>query len=271
MTIIKVTNVTDINFVRCGPADSTPLVFLHPIGLDLTWWEHQIAAFAGDHAVIALDLPGHGLSGALDSPTFDAMAQAVVGVLEHCGAKSAHIIGLSVGGLIAQTLAIKRPDLVHSLALISTRASMPEAGRQAFMDIAEMARRDGMPKVAQLLNERMFPDFFRTLRPDVLDRVTKALLLQDKYFHASMWEMISAFNVESQLHTIKCPTLIVIGASDLPANQEAGKNLATKISGAIFREIPHAGHLSPIQTPEPFNVLLRHFLASSASLRGGGF
>jgi pimeloyl-ACP methyl ester carboxylesterase len=97
----------------------------------------------------------------------------------------------------------------------------------------------------------------------VLDRVTKALLHQDKNFHASMWEMISTFDVESQLEAIKCPTLVVIGTADLAANQEAGRNLAKKISGATALEIPHAGHLLPMQTPEQFNTLLRHFLASS--------
>ena len=119
-----------------------------------------------------------------------------------------------------------------------------------------------MLKMAQLLNERMFPEPFRTLRPDVLDRTMKTLLLQDKDFHASMWEMISTFDVTSQLHNIKCPTMVVIGAADLQANQEAGRELASKIPGAVRHEISDAGHLPPVQTPVQFNKLLRSFLAS---------
>jgi 3-oxoadipate enol-lactonase len=260
MTRIKIAEATDMNVVRTGPQGAPPLLFLHAIGLDLTWWEHQIAEFASHHDVIALDLPGHGLSGKPRSTTFDVMAHAVAGVLEHLGVRAAHVVGLSVSGMIAQTLAIKLPELVHSLSLVSTRSTFPAAGRQGILEFAEMARQDGMVKMAQLLNERMFPEPFRTLRPDVLDRTMKALLLQDKDFHASMWEMISTFDVESQLHSIKCPTMVVIGAADLQANQEAGRNLAAKISRAVTHEIPHAGHLPPVQTPMQFNALLRSFL-----------
>jgi 3-oxoadipate enol-lactonase len=265
MTTVKAAEVTDVNFVRTGPKGASPLVFLHAIGLDLTWWEHQIAEFARDHDVIALDLPGHGLSGKLDPPTFAAMAQAVVGVLETVGVRAAHVVGLSVSGMLAQTLAIERPDLVDSLTLVSTRSTFPAVGRQAIREFAELARQEGMLKMAQLLNDRMFPEPFRTLRPDVLDRAMKALLLQDKGFHASMWKMISTFDVESHLHRIECPTMVVIGAADLQANQEAGRELATKIPGAIRREIPDAGHLPPVQTPVQFNTLLRSFLAPSTS------
>ena len=158
------------------------------------------------------------------------MAQAVAGVLEHGGVKAAHVVGLSVSGMIAQTLAIKHPNLVDSLTLVSTRSMFPVVGRQAMLELAEMAR--------------------------------ETLLLQDKDFHASMWEMISTFDVTSQLHNIKCPTMVVIGAADLQANQEAGRELAGKIPGAIRHEISDAGHLPPVQTPVQFNTLLRSFLAS---------
>jgi 3-oxoadipate enol-lactonase len=267
MTRVEIAEMADVNFVRSGPKSAPSLLFLHAIGMDLTWWEHQIAEFAHHYDVIALDLPGHGLSGKLDFPTFDAMAQVVAGLLEHVGVKAAHAVGLSMSGMIAQTLAIKRPDLVCSLSLISTRSTFPAAGREAMSEFARIARQDGMPKMAQLLTERMFPEPFRVLRPDVLDRITKALLLQDKNFHASIWEMISTFDVESQLHHITCPTLVVIGAEDIQANQEAGKNLARKISGAVLHEVPGAGHLPPVQTPEQFNALLRSFLTIAATQR----
>lgn len=262
MTRIKIAEIADINFVRAGPKSAPSLVFLHAIGMDLTWWEHQVAEFARHYDVIALDLPGHGLSEKLDCPTFDVMAQIVAGLLEHVDVRAAHIIGVSMSGMIAQTLTVKRPDLVRSLSLISTRATFAAAGRQAMSEFAQMARQDCMPKMAQLLTERMFPEAFRVLRPDVLDRVTKALLLQDKNFHASIWEMISTFDVESQLHHITCPTMVVIGAADLQVNQEAGRELARKISGAVLHTVPDAGHLVPVQTPEPFNALLRSFLST---------
>lgn len=132
MPKLKIIGGPDINVVRTGPKGRAPLVFLHALGLDLTWWGDQIADFGRDHDVIALDLPGHGLSGGFDGPpTFDEMARSVAGVLTQVDAGSVHLVGLSVGGMIAQTLTIVRPERVRSLSLVATSCTFPDAARQA--------------------------------------------------------------------------------------------------------------------------------------------
>lgn len=265
MPLIETAGGPDINLVRTGPRGGPPVVLMHPVGLDLTWWDLQFAEFGRDHDVVAFDMPNHGLSGKLRAPpTFDAMAMAAAGVLAHLGAGPAHLVGLSVGGMIAQTLALARPDLVRSLTLVGTLCTFPDAVRGALRERARVSREEGMARIALLSQERWFPPAFRARRPDVLDRAAKSLLLQDPEFHASMWEMIAALDLEPLLPTLSCPALVVAGMEDINAPVAAARQIAGLIPGAVLHEMPGAGHFPPVEMPDVFNGLLRDFLAAEA-------
>ena len=265
MPRIEIAGGPDINVVRTGPRGGAPIVFLHALGLDLTWWDHQVAAFGRDHDVVAFDLPGHGLSGRLDAPpTFDVMASAVAEMLAHVGAGPAHLVGLSVGGMIAQTLALAHPGLVRSLSLVATTCTFPEAGRQAVRERARVARAGGMAAIAPLSLERRFPLAFRTYRPDVLDRAAKIMLGQDPEFHASLWDMVAALDVERRLSALTCPTMVVAGGGDMSASAAAGQLIANQIAGATLHVVAGSGHLPPVEAPGEFNALLREFLFTAS-------
>ncbi|WP_158814019.1 alpha/beta fold hydrolase [Methylocapsa sp. S129] len=261
MAKIKIDGMSEINLVRTGPRGGAPIVFLHPVGLDLTWWSAQVEDFACDHDVVAFDMPNHGLSGKLDAPpSFELMARGLEGVLAHIDAGPVHLVGMSVGGMIAQVFALRRPNLVRSLSLVATLCTFPEPVREALRERARVARAEGMAKIAQLSNERWFTPAFRERRPDMLDRATKNLLHQDPDFHASMWEMIAGLDLEAQLPAIACPTLVVAGAEDINAPIAAAATIASLIRGALLHEMAGLGHFPPFEAPAPFNVLLRRFL-----------
>ncbi len=260
--MVALRGMSDINLVRAGPRGGRPIVLLHPVGLDLTWWGAQIEEFGRDHDVVALDMPNHGLSGRLDAPpSFASMAAHLEGMLAHLDAGPVHLVGLSVGGMIAQTLALRRPDLVCSLSLVATLCTFSRPGREAIRERARTARAEGMARIAQLSNDRWFTPAFRERRPDMLDRATRSLLLQDPEFHASMWEMIAGLDLEAQLPSIACPTLVVVGGADVNAPISAGETMAGLVKGAVLHEMPGLGHFPPFEAPAPFNALLRRFLA----------
>lgn len=264
MPKVEIIGGLDINVVRAGPRGDTPIVFLHALGLDLTWWGHQVAEFGRDHDVVAFDLPGHGLSGRLDAPpTFDAMARAAAGVLAHVDAGPAHLVGLSVGGMIAQTLALAHPELVRSLSLVATSCTFPEAGRQAVRERARVARAGGMAAIAPLSLERWFPLAFRTQRPDVLDRAAKLMLQQEPEFHASLWDMVAALDVERRLSALTCPTMVVAGGEDMSASAAAGQLIVNQIAAATLHVVAGSGHFPPVEAPDEFNALLRKFLLTA--------
>ena len=264
MPSANVAGVGDINVVRTGPRAGVPVVFLHPAGLDLTWWGDQFEAFSGERDVIAFDLPGHGRSGPLDgTPTFDLMADVLEKVLVTAGGRPVHVVGVSIGGMIAQTFALRRPDLVQSLSLVATLCDFPGPARDALRERARVAREEGMGRIAELSNERWFPAAFRNRRPDVLDRATTSLVRQDASFHAALWEMISGLDLADRLPAIRCPTMIVAGAEDVNAQVSMGEKMASLIPEATLTVLPGVGHFPMIEAPQAFNELLRAFLATA--------
>ena len=120
-----------------------------------------------------------------------------------------------------------------------------------------------MATIAPMHLERWFPLAFRTQRPDVLDRAVKILLQQDPEFHASLWDIVAALDLEQRLSALACPTMVVAGGEDMSASAAAGQLIVNQIAGAILHVESGAGHFPPVEVPEKFNALLRHFLLSA--------
>ena len=260
---IDVSNVGRIHVVRAGPEGKPPLLFLHPVGLDLTWWGAQFEAFGPERDVVAYDMPGHGLSDSFgQAPSFDVMALVLERVIEGIGGHPAHLVGLSVGGMIAQILALRRPDLVRSLSLVATLCTFPEEVRGALRERARVARSEGMPRIAELSNQRWFTSDFRDRRPDVLARATRSLLQQSGAFHAGMWDMISGLELEAQLGAISCPTLVVTGEADVNAPPSAAARIAKAVPGSLLKVFPGLGHFPPFEAAAAFNQVLGDFIDS---------
>jgi 3-oxoadipate enol-lactonase len=250
-----------VNVVRTGPRGRPPVIFIHAVSLDLTWWDHQFASFGIDHDVVAFDLPGHGASPRLDGTyTFEALASVAAAVIASLDAGPVHVVGISVGGMVAQTLALARPDLVRSLTLVATLCTLPASVRDAMRERSRVARTEGMGPLVSPTLERWFPPAFRTARPDVLDRAAKSLLRHDSTVYAEMWEMIASLDLEARIPAIACPTLVVAGAEDSNAPVAAGRKIADLIPGAMLHVLPEVGHFPPFEAPKPFNELLRTHL-----------
>ncbi|MFJ4633458.1 alpha/beta fold hydrolase [Streptomyces sp. NPDC088847] len=263
MPFLDVDGMGAINVQRAGPRGGSPLVLLHGVGLDLTWWGDQFETFGRTRDVVAWDMPGHGLSQPLGgTPTFDALTTALEAVVLSAQAGPADLVGVSVGGMTAQTFALRRPDLVRSLTLVTTLCDFETPVREALRERAHVAVSEGMGRIAELSNERWFPSGFRARRPDVVDRATASLLRADPGFHAGMWNMISGLDLAERIAAITSPTLIVIGAEDRNAPVAMGEKMAGLIPHSSLRVLPGIGHFPPVEAPGLFNGLLGDFLAT---------
>lgn len=255
--------IPDLNSIRTHRRGGPPVVLVHPVGLELSYWGMQIEALQRRYDVIAYDLPGHGRSpGSPKDWTLDKAAALLARVVRSGGTTSAHIVGLSVGGMIAQAMTLAEPALALSLTLIDTAASFPDAAREGMRARAKAAREGGMQAVLQSTIERWFTTETVAQRPDIVDRVTKTLLADDPAVHAALWDMISALNLVPELHRITCPTLILVGEFDPSSPPAAAQTLAENIPGASMHIIPHASHMAPLEKPEAINTHLLSFLAS---------
>lgn len=256
----------EINVVRCGPRGGYPVVLLHSVGLDLSYWDRQIDALNVEHDVVALDLPGHGRSpGTPEEWTLDHATATVAQVIRDVDAGPAHIVGLSVGGMIAQALALAEPNLIRSLVLIDTSATFDDAGRDGMRKRAALSRSDGMPAVLQSTIERWFTPQTVATRPDIIDRVTKTLLRDDPLIHAAMWRMIAELNFVADLHCIRCPTMILVGEYDPSSPPSAARQIRDSIAGSTMHVIPNCAHMSPLEDPQTINGYLTSFFAGIGS------
>jgi 3-oxoadipate enol-lactonase len=258
--LINIEAVGAINVATTAKRDGSPLLLLHPVGLDLSWWGPQFEAFGRDRQVISFDMPGHGQSdGLLSPPSFEIMAQAAASIIKTVAGRPVDVVGVSVGGMIAQTLALRRPDLVRSLSLVATLCTFSDQVRYALRERARIARHEGMARIADLSNERWFTPAFRARRPDMMERTRRSLLQQSGEFHAAMWEMISGLDLEAQIPAISCPTLVVTGTADGNAPPAAAETIVKAIPGATLYLMPEVGHFPPFEVPDAFNDVLADF------------
>lgn len=194
------------------------------------------------------------------TPDFAAFAQILADFVAGLGVGPVDVVGISVGGMIAQTLAINLPALVRSLTLVATSCTFPDEVRLLLQKRGQVSREKGMETMTPLHLERWFAADFRTKRPDVLDRFRKILLRQSSSFHAAMWDMVATLDVEPRLATVSCPVTVIAGADDPSASPAAARLIAGRVPGATVHVLPQCGHFPPIEYPAEFNALLHAFL-----------
>lgn len=256
-------SIPALNQIRTGVRGAPLVVLVHAVGLDLTYWDRQIEALAERFDVIAYDLAGHGASARPELPlSFAAAAADLAAVITGAEAGPACVVGLSVGGMIAQSLAATRPELVRALALIDTVSTFSDAGRAAVRGRGDMVRAEGMDAILAPTLERWFTPAFAARRPDVLDRVAKTLRAADPQVHAAMWQMISTLDVAPHLPAFAMPTLVMVGALDPTTPVAAAEAIAAGIPGARLEILPDVSHISPVEAPALVNRSLLAFLAT---------
>ncbi len=253
-----------IHLVRTGPRGGRPVVLLHPVGLDLTYWGDYIAALGNDHDVVAVDLPGQGRSpGTAAEWTLPRATRTLLETITDLDAAAVDLVGLSVGGMLAQAITVTAPALVHSLTLLDTAAAFPEQGRTLMRERAAATRADGMAAVVPSTVARWFTADTVARRPDLVDRVTTTLLADDPLVHAAMWDMIAELDLVDRLPEIGCPTLVMVGEHDSSSPVAAARQLRDGIPRAQLTVVPHAAHLAPLEQPEIVNTRLAAFLMST--------
>ena len=252
-----------VHLVRTGPRGGPPVVLLHAIGMDLTLWGPQIAALEPRHDVVALDLPGHGLSAPLTGPlSFARLAAVVARVIDELAAGPVHLVGLSFGSMVAQAVALARPQAVRSLVLIGAAGTFAEPVRGLLRERAQFARTNGMRALAPLSLARWFTPGFARRRPDVLDRAAKLQYQQDPAYHAALWDIIAELDTLPHLPALALPALVLVGAEDTSTPVAAAQLLATALGTTQLHVVPGASHFTNLEAPAAVNNLLLGFFAS---------
>jgi 3-oxoadipate enol-lactonase len=237
-------------------------------GGDHSAWAFQVAALAADFDVIALDNRGAGQSDAPDTRyTIAGMADDVVGLMDQLGVRHAHICGASMGGMIAQELALRHPERVLSLQLHCTTAGVDRYGQLVIDNFLRVKARGDREEFARfalpwLLSRNTFAE-----RPDFVDAwILKAV---EYAFPTSLTglsrqsEAIRAHDTRDRLPSLRVPTLITTGSEDILVPPSASVDLHALIPGSELARIPDAGHMHFIEQPAAFNEICLDFLRRS--------
>jgi 3-oxoadipate enol-lactonase len=247
--------------VRCDGERSRPTVVLsNSLGTDLSMWDAQTAVLATRFHVVRYDTRGHGGSAAPAGPyTIELLGRDVLALLDHLDIERAHVVGLSMGGVIAQWLGAHAPERLHKLVLANTawRIGTEEGWRAR----AAAVRADGMQEIAAGAPGRWFTPEFTARQQVVVGLTQKTLRGMDPEGYAACCEALAVADLSDDIRRIVAPTLVIAGALDPVTTVLDAQTLADAIPDATVATLP-ASHLSNIEAPDRFTDLVATFLSA---------
>lgn len=256
-------NGISMNYTLDGPANAPVVTLSHSLATDLGMWEPTLPALTKQFRVLRYDTRGHGGTEAPKAAyTLEQLADDAVALLRALGIARTHWVGLSMGGMIGQTLALKAPQALASLSLCDTSSRVPGEAKSQWEERIRTAEAKGMEPLVEPTLSRWFTAPFREKRKDVVDRVATMIRTTPVPGYVGCCHAIAALNLTDRLSGIKLPTAVIVGENDPGTPVAASRVIAENIKGARLDIIPAAAHLSNMEQPEAFNRALSGFLAS---------
>lgn len=269
MQFIQANNVV-LNCSVSGNPDGPPLVFINSLGTDWRIWDSMMAYFETTYRVIRYDKRGHGLSDCPPAPySIRDHAQDLLGLLDVLSMHSttvestAVLIGISVGGMIAQDVAAAWPDRVQKLVLCDTAAKIGTA--EMWHGRIQTLRAEGMEALADAILSRWFAPGFQNQNPAAYQGYRHMLTRMPVTGYTGTCEAIRDADLTAATRTIQAPTLVLCGNEDSATPPELVQRLAALLPNARYAEIPNAGHLPCVEQPDVTAVHIQAFLQETPS------
>ena len=241
--------------------NTTPLVFIHGVGLDHKMWEPQINSL-NNHSIITYDLLGHGRTPYMkEEVTLNDFSNQLDNLLQFLKIDKINLIGFSLGSLVALDFASKFQDKLKTLTLLGTTYKRTEEQRDLVIERFEQAKLN-KPISKQAL-KRWFTDQYLNDHPEIYDQFIK-ILTKDGKDHLNFLKAYRLFayhqdNVE-MINSIKTKTLVMTGSNDLGSTVEMSKSLSSNLINSSFIEINNGKHLCSIECADDVNINLKNFI-----------
>lgn len=241
------------------------VTFVTGIANDYSMWDAQVPALTGEFRVLRYDLPGQGGTPAgKGAVTIESLVTDLVLLWDSLGIASSHLVGLGLGGAIAQAAAIRHAARVDRLVPCCCRAQMVPDFAALWHQLIATVQGHGIEPIVEPTLERWFPEPFRAANPAAMDAVRKMIRRTSVPGYLGCAGAFLGLALEDRLHLIKARTLYLSGADDHrggPSQLMAG--LAARVPGARHAAIADAAHIANIQNPDGFNRVLVDFLSGA--------
>lgn len=252
-------NQVVLHYEIVGDASLPTLVFCNSLGTDFRIWDEVVARLDGRYRIVIYDKRGHGLSQATPAPyALSDHVDDLGALLDHLNVTRAAIVGLSVGGLIAQGLAAKRPDLVAVLVLADTAHRIGTEAR--WNERIHTVTEKGIAAIADgVLRTWFTPAFHSHDNPDLVG--FHAMLTRTSLEgYLGTCAALRDADLTGSTHALNLPVLCIVGDQDGSTSPTLVRSMSDLIGGAQFQIVENAGHLPNVEQPQAFTDLILAFL-----------
>jgi len=250
-----------INYELSGKEDAPLVVLSHSLACSRVMWKPQLDVLESHFRVLRYDMRGHGDSDATEGAyTLEQLAADVMALLEALHIEPTHFVGLSIGGMIGQCLALNYPDRFQSLTLCDTSPVIPDDAKPLFRERMDLAHTEGMQALVETTLERWFTRPYLDQNPPEVGLIRDQILATSVTGFLGCSEAILGLNYLDRLSEIKLPTLIIVGEHDPGTPVSASEAIHDRIAGSKLVVLPSAAHLSNIEQAAAFNSALLAFL-----------
>lgn len=254
-------NGIEMNYEFSGKEDGDVVVLGHSLACSLVMWQPQMDELNSRFRVLAYDTRGHGGTEATAPPyTLEQLGQDAVSLLDALEIDQVHWVGLSMGGMIGQCVALNNPERLKTLCLCDTAARLPGDADPLWQERIDLALREGMAPLVESTLERWFTPPFLADNPPMVETIRGQILATPVDGYVGCSEAIRRLDYLERLSEIKIPTHIIVGEDDPGTPVELSRAMHEKIPRSAMVVLPSAAHLSNVEQAEAFNRSLMEFI-----------
>ena len=264
MPVTLAADGTEIAYAQAGRRDCEPLLMVHGLGADTRGWALQQRALRGRYRLVMVDNRGVGRSGRPEGPyDLEVMAADALAALDHAGYGSAHVMGASMGGIIAQALVVRHPERVRSLTLACTACHHFGWRRELLAEWADQAQTWGMREfVRRNLQWMVGPRSLRRMWPAMAVLGPLAFNVPAASFVSQIQAILAMDDgLRDELTEVDVPTQVLCGSQDVLTTQGDSEEIASLIPGAELAVVRGGAHLFMVEQSGAYNKIVGDFLA----------
>jgi len=250
-------NGTDINYEIHGREGNPWIVLSHSLACSVRMWDEQIAAFADRYRILAFDTRGHGASAApAGAYTLEMLADDAKAVMDAAGVTRCHWVGLSMGGMIGQTFALKYPGMFQTLTLADTTSRYPTGAEAVWADRIKLAETQGMKALVDPTLARWFTEPYRKAGGKRLAEIGRLVEATPVAGYVGCCQALPKIDVTARLKEIRCPVLVIVGEEDMATPVAMAREIHENAPGSTLVVLPSASHISNVEQAAGFNRAL---------------